>query len=136
MSYCHALGDRLAGPSRGGSAAARPRSSTRCRARRGGSFPGSSLKTPSTRVALSRMSASSSKARWAAAVSVVTKGLPVPAARMMIRPFFQVPAGAAADVGLGHAVHADGGHQPVSQPSDSRASCRARPFITVASMPM
>ena len=56
------------------------------------------------------MSASSSIARWAAAVSVVTNGLPVPAARMTMPPLFQMPAGAAADVGLGDAVHVDGGH--------------------------
>ena len=58
------------------------------------------------------MSASSSRARWAAAVSVVTNGLPVPAARMTMRPFSRCRRGAAADVRLGDAVHADGRHQP------------------------
>ena len=45
-------------------------------------------------------------------MSVVTNGLPVPPARMTMRPFLQVPAGPAADVRLGHAVGADGRHQP------------------------
>ena len=49
---------------------------------------------------------------------------------------FQVPPGAAADVRLGHAVHPMADISRVSQPSDSSASCSARPLITVASMPM
>ena len=51
--------------------------------------------------------------------------------------FFQVPAGAAADVGLGHAVHADGRRSAAYRsPATPARLASARPLITVASMPM
>ena len=45
-----------------------------------------------------------------AAVSVEKYGLEVPAAKITMRPFSKMPNGPAADVGLGHLVHLDGGH--------------------------
>ena len=62
---------------------------------------------PSTLVPLNKASQPISAARSAAAVSVVKKGLPVPAANSTIRPFLEMPERAAADVGLGHARHRD-----------------------------
>jgi hypothetical protein len=57
------------------------------------------------------MSASNSRARRAAAVSVVTNGLPGAAGEDDDAPFLQMTAGAAADVRLGHHLHADRGEQ-------------------------
>src|SRR4030042_4393154 len=48
---------------------------------------GSDVYTPSTLVALRMTSAPISRALWAAAVSVVKKGQPMPAEKMMIRRF-------------------------------------------------
>ena len=53
-----------------------------------GTFEGSASKTPSTPcLAIRITSARISRARSAAAVSVVKNGLPVPAAKITIRPF-------------------------------------------------
>jgi hypothetical protein len=65
---------------------------------------------PSTFVAFSNTSAFISVARSAAQVSVVKNGLPVPAARMMQRPFSRVAQGAAADEGLADALDVDRRH--------------------------
>ena len=48
----------------------------------------------------------------------------------------QVAHGPAADVGLGHLGHLDGGLHPGGLAQRSRASWRARALMTVASMPM
>jgi hypothetical protein len=87
-------------------------------------------------VALSRTSHSSSEARSAAVVSVVKKGLPVPPASTITRPFSwwrmarrrmkgsQIWCAATADMSR------------ASQPARSRPSMSARPLIMVASMPI
>src|SRR5258708_7108500 len=82
------------------------------------------------------MSASSSRARRAAAESVVTNGLPVPPTRMTIRPFSRWRRQrrwmyGSATVSMRMAVC-----RRVSIASDSSADCSARPLSTVASMPM
>ena len=52
-------------------------------------------------------------------------------------PFFEVADGAAADERLGDRAHLDGASATrVLTPTFSRASCSARPLMTVASMPM
>ena len=70
-------------------------------------------------------------------MSVVTNGLPVPPARITIAALLQVADRPAADVRLGDRLHPDGGHAAASRTFiASSVSCKARPFMTVASMPM
>ena len=81
-------------------------------------------------------SASISAARSAAAVSVVKNGLPVPPAKMTTRPFSRWRMArrrmyGSATFGISSAVMTR-----VGWPMRSSASCRARPFMTVAIMPM
>ena len=82
------------------------------------------------------MSASSSIAFWAAAVSVVTNGAPVPPARITIRPFSRCRFARRRMNGSATPSMRTADISRVAQPSDSSASCSARPLITVASMPM
>ena len=56
---------------------------------------------------LNKASQPISAARSAAAVSVVKKGLPVPAAKITTRPFSMCRTRAAADIGLGDRRHRD-----------------------------
>ena len=63
-------------------------------------------------MALSRTSTPSSLPRRAAAVSVVTNGLPVPRGQDDHAALCQVREGPAADERLGDLVHADRGHEP------------------------
>ena len=70
-------------------------------------------------------------------MSVVTNGLPVPPARMTTRPFSRCRIArrrmyGSATVSIRTAVMQPG----LARPSLSSVSCRARPFMTVASMPM
>src|SRR5262245_12957794 len=87
-------------------------------------------------VPLRMASASISAARSAAAVSVVKKGLPVPPARITTRPFSRWRMAlrrmyGSATLGISSAVMTR-----VGWPMRSSASCSARPFITVAIMPI
>ena len=92
---------------------------------------------PSTLVAFINTSTPSSLPRRAAAVSVVTNGLPVPVASTMTRLAVEVRQRPAADERLGDLVHLDRGHQPgLAAEVPSSASCRARPLMTVAVIPM
>ena len=72
----------------------------------------------------------------AAAVSVVTNGLPVPAARMMMRFFSRCRRPRRRMYGSATPSMRMADMSRVEQPSDSRASCSASPLMTVASMPM
>ena len=101
-----------------------------------GSFSGSAVNTPSTRVPFRISSAPISAARRLAAVSVVKYGFPVPAPKITTRPFFEVPDGPASDEGLGDLLHLDAESSRDSTPSCSMASCSAIALIIVASMPM
>src|SRR3954452_19342835 len=99
---------------------------------------GSAEYTPSTPewVPLSSASASISAARSAAAVSVVKKGLPVPAAKITTRPCSRWRIAlrrmyGSHSLGISMALCTR-----VSWPARSRASCSARAFMTVPSMPM
>ncbi len=81
-------------------------------------------------------SASISAARSAAAVSVVKNGLPVPPAKMTTRPFSRCRMArrrmyCSATLGISSAVITR-----VGWSRRSRLSWRARPFMTVAIMPM
>src|SRR3954465_9053385 len=80
--------------------------------------------------------ASISAARSAAGVSVVKNGVPVPPAKITTRPFSRGRMArrrveGSAIFGISMAVCTR-----VGWPTRSRASCRARPFMTVAIMPM
>jgi hypothetical protein len=86
-------------------------------------------------VALSSTSAWISIARSAAAVSVVKNGLPVPAAKMTIRPFSRwriarrrMYGSASSDISMALCTR-------VCRPRRSSASCSDTAFITVASIP-
>src|SRR3954452_10995699 len=99
---------------------------------------GSAEYTPSTPewVPLSSASASISAARSAAAVSVVKKGLPVPAAKITTRPCSRWRIAlrrmyGSHSLGISMALCTR-----VSWPARSRASCSARAFMTVPSIPM
>ena len=74
--------------------------------------------------------------RSAAAVSVVKKGLPVPAARARRRPFSRCRTARAPDVRLADRIHPMASHTRVSMPCRLERPAAHRPFITVASMPM
>ena len=73
-----------------------------------GFFTGSSEYTPSTFVPFRTTSASISLARNAAAVSVVTNGLPVPAAKNHYSTLLKVAYTTTSNERLCHAFHSDG----------------------------
>ena len=79
---------------------------------------------------------SSSRARSAAAESVLKYGLPVPAAQMTTRPFSRWRMARRRMYGSQTARISMALMTRVSTPSSSRASWRARAFCTVAIMPM
>ena len=91
---------------------------------------------PSTFVALMIASAPISTARSAPAVSVVKKGLPVPAAKMTIRPFSRCRMARRRMYGSATARISMAESTRVCRPAFSSASCSASALITVASMPM
>ena len=77
-----------------------------------------------------------STARSAAAVSVVKYGLPVPATNIVTRPFSRWRIARRRMYGSAISFIAMAVMTRVGTPARSRASCSARPFMTVASMPM
>src|SRR6478672_9318855 len=81
-------------------------------------------------------SASISAARSAAAVSVVKNGFPVPPARMTTRPFSRWRVARRRMYGSATWAIWMAVMTRVGSPMCSRASWRARPLITVASIPM
>jgi hypothetical protein len=91
---------------------------------------------PSTLVPLSRQSAWISEARRAAALSVVKKGLPVPAAKITTRPFSRWRVARRTMKGSATRGMVMAESTRVCTPICSRVDCRARELITVASMPM
>ena len=101
-----------------------------------GFFLGSSVYTPSTFLAMSSTSALISAARSAAPESVEKYGLPVPHAKITMRPHSKCRSalrrinGSATD-GMDSAVCTR-----VDTPCFSIASCKASAFMIVASMPM
>ena len=80
-------------------------------------------------------SAPISSARSAAAVSVVKNGLPVPAAKMTIRPFSRWRIARRRMYGSATSETSSADSTRVSAPSRSSASWSASAFRTVASMP-
>jgi hypothetical protein len=82
------------------------------------------------------ISAPTSTARRAAAVSVVKNGLPVPAAKITIRPFSRCRMARRRMYGSATAGMSIADWHRVISPARSRVPCRASPLITVASMPM
>jgi hypothetical protein len=91
---------------------------------------------PSTLVALNSAPAPISIARRAAAVSVEKYGLPVPAAKMTRLPFSRWCSARRRMYGSATWRISRAVITRVGTPTRSRASCRARALITVASMPM
>ena len=81
-------------------------------------------------------SAPISTARSVAAVSVVKYGLPVPATSTTTRPFSRWRIARRRMYGSQISGMAMADSTRVGQPACSSASWMARPFITVASMPM
>ena len=77
-----------------------------------------------------------STARRAAAVSVVKYGLPVPATNSATRPFSRWRMARRRMYGSATSFIAIAVMTRVGTPARSSASWRARPFMTVASMPM
>ena len=77
-----------------------------------------------------------STARSAAAVSVVKYGLPVPATKIATRPFSRWRMARRRMYGSATSFIAIAVMTRVGTPAFSRASWSARPFMTVASMPM
>ena len=69
-------------------------------------------------------------------MSVVTNGLPVPVARMTTRPLSRWDKARRRMNGSATSSMRIVVISRVSQPSFSSASCRARPLITVAVIPM
>ena len=92
--------------------------------------------TPSTFVALSTASAPISAARSAAQVSVVTNGLPVPAAKMIARPFSRCLIAFRRMNGSHTVLIGNALITRVGWPKLSIVSCNASAFRTVANMPM
>ena len=82
------------------------------------------------------ISACSSAARSAAAVSVVKNGLPVPAAKITIRPFSRWRMARRRMYGSATSEIVIADCTRVATPSFSSASWSASAFSTVASMPM
>ena len=102
-----------------------------------GTFDGSASKTPSTPcLAIRITSAWISSARSAAAVSVVKNGLPVPAAKMMIRPFSRCRMARRRMYGSATSVTWIAESTRVCAPRFSSASWSVSAFSTVASIPM
>ena len=91
---------------------------------------------PSTLVAFRMTSAPISTARRAAAVSVVKNGLPVPAAKMTIRPFSRCRIARRRMYGSATAGISIADCTRVMTPAFSSAFWSASPLMTVASMPM
>ena len=101
-----------------------------------GSVRGSPSYTPWTPFFAIRIaSAPISSARSAAAVSVVKNGLPVPAAKMTIRPFSRCRMARRRMYGSATSETAIADCTRVCAPSRSSASCSASAFSRVASMP-
>ena len=69
-------------------------------------------------------------------MSVVTNGLPVPPARMTTRPFSRWRMARRRMYGSATVSIRMADMSRVSTPIASSVSCSARPFMTVASMPM
>ena len=69
-------------------------------------------------------------------MSVVTNGLPVPPARITTRPFSRCRSARRRMYGSHTASIGRADISRVSTPRLSSVSCRASPFITVASIPM
>src|SRR5215208_5436878 len=101
------------------------------------SVRGSPSYTPRTPCfAIRIVSAPISRARSAAAVSVVKNGLPVPAAKITIRPFSRWRIARRRMYGSATSCTSSADRTRVSAPCRSSASCTASELSTVASMPM
>src|SRR5579862_5947362 len=102
-----------------------------------GSTRGSPSSTPATPcLAIRIASARTSRARSAAAVSVVKYGLPVPAAKITMRPFSRCRSARRLMYGSATSCISIAVMTRVSAPCRSSASWTARAFSTVPSMPM
>ena len=85
---------------------------------------------------MSSASASISRARWAAVVSVEKYGMPMPAPKMTTRPFSRWRTARSGMYGSATWPMVMAVCTRESMPSFSRKSWRARQFMTVPSMPM